>query len=124
MAQKKIENIQKHINTHKNLVISKTALKKRRVSEITPPEKNLRFVDLDINDLESHPVGTPVTNRTSSKTPRTRSSRQASGTGDKYAFLFSKARFIGSGYGGDDDDDDPKRNRKASYKKNSDQSGK
>ena len=36
-------------------------------------------------------------------------------------FLFTKARFRGSGYGGDDDNDDPKRNRKDSNKKNSDQ---
>ena len=73
---------------------SKTAEtpRKRKFSEITPPEKNLQFIAPNFNDLESHSVGTSVTTRTSAKTPRTGSSGQASGTGDKYVFLFSKAR--------------------------------
>ena len=44
---------------------------------------------------------------------------QASGTGNKYASLFSKARFRGSGHEVDNDDN-PKRNRIDSNKKNLD----
>ena len=44
---------------------------------------------------------------------------QASGTGNKYASLFSKARFRGSGHEVDNDDN-PKRDRRDSNKKNLD----
>ena len=126
---KKIRNIQEKINTDANPEASKTAdtPRHRRFSQITPPENNLRFITPNFNDLESHSVGTPVMKK-SSKTPKTGSSGQAGETGDKYEFLFTQARFSGSGYGGgnddDDDDDDPKRSKKNSNKKNMEQSGK
>ena len=113
---KNVQNIKKYINADVNPETSKTTPKKRKFSEITPPEKNLQFIAPDFNNLESHPVGTPITTKTLSRTPRIGSS----GKGDKYGFLFTNARFGRSGYGGDNDDDDPKGNKKDYNKKNLD----
>ena len=49
--------------------------RKRNFSEITPPERKLKFIVPNFNDLESQSVSTPVTNKTSSK-PRTVTTKQ------------------------------------------------
>ena len=104
--------------------------RKRKFSDITPSERKLQFIDPTFDDLESHSVGTPVTATTFSKTPRMESTEQTgpriNETGEKdYSFLFTKARFGGSGYGGGGDDNSGGNgNRKSFNKKDPDQPGK
>ena len=100
--------------------------RKRKFSEITPSERQLQFIDPRFNELESHVVGTPVT----AITPRTEGVEQTgSGSNETrerdYSFLFTKARFGGSGYGGGGDDNSGGNgHKKGSNKKNPDQPGK
>ena len=62
-ALKKVQNIQENLNVNVNPGISKTTLKKRKFSDITPLEKNLRFMAPDFNNLKSHPGDTLVTTK-------------------------------------------------------------
>ena len=70
VAQKKIENSRKHLDANINMETPKITSKKRKSPQITLPEKNLLLMDHDFNDLKSDPVGTPITTRTLSNTPR------------------------------------------------------
>ena len=51
---------------------SKTAETPRKIKtlDFTPPEKKLQFFVPSFTDFESHPVGTLITTRTSSKSPK------------------------------------------------------
>ena len=51
--------------------------RKRKFSDILPPERKLQFIDPTFDHLESHSVGTPTTTKTNSKTPRMESTGQA-----------------------------------------------
>ena len=132
---KKVQEIREHMSTNRSKegYREETSVpetqdttetnRKRKFSEIAPTEKQLQFIDPRFNELESHVVGTPVT----AMALRTEGAEQTgSGTREKdYSFLFTKARFGGSGYGGGGDDNSGENgNIKGSNKKDPDQPGK
>ena len=86
--------------------------RKRNYSNILPLARRLHYIDPNFDHLESHPVGTPTTPTTIPQIPGMESAGQAGprvkGTGERdYLFLFTKARFGGTGglpFGGNGSD--------------------